>query len=417
MIKVAEFMKRHGMDAERVDLAEYTRTFADAMREGLKAERDEVPMLPAYIMSSGRIPDGTAAVIDAGGTNFRAASVSFKGGTAAVEDLKSTPMPGSQGAVTWDELISHAADCVAPYVKDGGRIGFCFSYPVGITPERDGIILSLTKQLDVKGAVGQHLGASLREELIRRGINAGKITVLNDTAAALLAGKASSAQRYNGYIGLIAGTGCNTCCELPIGEITKLGIPGREKMLVTLESGSFSGFPRGDADIAMDADLPDTGKSLAEKMTSGRYLGNICMYTLRLAADEGIFSPAASEMIGKMTDVATPTIDKWGSGRFPKGITSEDKVNLVYIINEIIERAARCIACMLCGIMEITGAGQNAPACIAVDGSLFTRGRLLRPELERLMDISVCEIMGRDYRFVTMDNMSVIGTAAAALKN
>lgn len=74
-------------------------------------------------------------------------------------------------------------------------------------------------------------------------------------------------------------------------------------------------------------------------MISGRYLGQVCMYTLKMAAAEGLFSERASEIIEKMTEVVTPTIDKWGSGRFPKGFNSEDRVNLVYIINEIFERS------------------------------------------------------------------------------
>ncbi|CDB43389.1 hexokinase [Firmicutes bacterium CAG:240] len=116
-----------------------------------------------------------------------------------------------------------------------------------------------------------------------------------------------------------------------------------------------------------------------------------------------------------MTEVVTPTIDKWGSGRFPKGFDSEDRVNLVYIINEIFERSARCIASMLCGILEVTGAGEARPVCIAVDGSLYSESKLLRPELERFMDVYAGEIMGRRYEFVNAENMSLIGTAAAVL--
>ena len=34
-------------------------------------------------------------------------------------------------------------------------------------------------------------------------------------------------------------------------------------MLVNIESGSFDAFPRGDADLAMDEELPDTGEYIA----------------------------------------------------------------------------------------------------------------------------------------------------------
>lgn len=416
MIKVAQFMKNHGMDAERIDLAEYTKAFAGAMRSGLGAFQKEMPMLPTYLYSSGKLQKGgKAVVVDAGGTNFRTAAVGFDGKKAVIESLDKRPMPGADESAEWSEFISCVADCVQPLLKQAQDIGFCFSYPIEITPECDGKVLGLTKQVDIKGAVGSYLGAALRAELEARGEHPGRIVVLNDTPATLLAGKALAKGGYDGYIGLVAGTGCNTCCEIECGRIGKLDVPGGRKMLVNLESGSFAGFARGDADLAMDADLPDTGEYVAEKMISGRYLGQVCMYTLKMAAAEGLFSERASEIIEKMTEVVTPTIDKWGSGRFPKGFNSEDRVNLVYIINEIFERSARCIASMLCGILEVTGAGEARPVCIAVDGSLYSESKLLRPELERFMDVYAGEIMGRRYEFVNAENMSLIGTAAAVL--
>lgn len=409
-------MKNHGMDAERVNLAEYTGAFAQAMKQGLCSQQKEMPMLPTYLYSSGRLQKGERAiVIDAGGTNLRTALIGFDGKKAVIEALDKRPMPGADSSVTWDEFISYVADLIQPLLSKAKNIGFCFSYPVEITPDCDGRVLSLTKQVKIEDAVGKYIGASLCTELERRRENPGKIVVLNDTPAVLLAGRAVAKESYDGYIGLVAGTGCNTCCEIDCADIKKIECSGSKKMLVNLESGSFAEFPRGDADIAMDTDLPDTGEYIAEKMISGRYLGQVCMYTLKMAASEGLFSERATEIIEKMTEVATPTIDKWGSGRFPKGFNSEDRVNLVYIINEIFERSARCIACKLCGILEVTGAGASRPVCIAVDGSLFTESKLLRPEIERFMDVYAGEIMGRRYEFVTADNMSLIGTAAAVL--
>lgn len=416
MIKVAQFMKQRGMDAERIDLTECTAAFSEAMRSGLAEQNGALPMLPAYLSTAGKLAKGEkAAVIDAGGTNFRTAIVSFEGKKPIVERLEQRQMPGSAGTVKWYEFISFAADCVEPLMSQIENIGFCFSYPVEITPERDGKVISLTKQVEIEGACGSYLAQSLRCELERRGVRVGQIVVLNDTPAVLLAGRVMAKGTYDGWLGLVVGTGCNTCCELDAAEITKLDSAYDGKMLVNLESGSFMGFARGDADIAMDGCLPDTGEYVAEKMISGRYLGNVCMHTLKLAAAEGLFSEKAAEIIEKMTDVATPTIDKWGCGRFPKGFNSEDRVNLVYIISEMFERAARCVASQLCGILEVTGAGRTRPACIAVDGSLFSQSKLFRPELERFMDVYAGEIMGRRYEFVNAENMSLIGAAASVL--
>lgn len=416
MIKVAQFMKAHGMDAERIDLSEYTKEFACAMRRGLAQQQKHMPMLPTYLYSSGKLKKGEKTiVIDAGGTNFRRALIGFDGKKAVIDCLDKRQMPGTEEPATWNDFISGVADCVQPLIKQTKNIGFCFSYPVEITPERDGKVLGLTKQVKIEGASGSYLGASLRAELEKRGEQPDRIVVLNDTPATLLAGKVLSKGSYDGYIGLVAGTGCNTCCEIECDKIEKLGLSGGGKMLVNIESGSFDAFPRGDADLAMDEELPDTGEYIAEKMISGRYLGQVCMYTLKMAAKEGLFSGRATEIIERMTEVTTPTIDKWGSGRFPKGFNSEDRVNLVYIISEIFERSARCIASKLCGILEVTGAGRSRPVCIAVDGSLYSESKLLRPELERFMDVYAGEIMGRQYELINAENMSLIGTAAAVL--
>lgn len=418
MIKVAQFMKNAGMDARCIDLGECTAAFAESMKAGLDGERQAMPMLPTYLSAAGKISGGKkVAVIDAGGTNLRTALVSFDGKSPVIEQFEKHPMPGSESEASWDEFIDYAADKLTPLMAHTAEIGFCFSYPVEITPDRDGRVLGLTKQVDIRGAQGKMLGTELKNALAARGCRAERIVVLNDTPATLLAGKAISKHPYDGYIGFVAGTGSNTCCEINAADIHKLSAPFAGKMLVNLESGSFKGFARGECDLAMDADLPDAGEYTAEKLFAGRYLGRVCMYTLKRAAAEGLFSQTASEIIEKMTDVATPTIDKWGSGRFPRGFNSEDRVNLVYIINELFERAARCMASKLCGILEVTGAGKNRPVCIAVDGSLFTASRLLRPELERFMDIYAGEIMGRKYEFVNCENMSLIGAAAAVLLN
>ena len=42
-------MKDHGMDAERVDLSECTKSFAEAMRAGLAEQQKNMPMLPTYL--------------------------------------------------------------------------------------------------------------------------------------------------------------------------------------------------------------------------------------------------------------------------------------------------------------------------------------------------------------------------------
>ncbi len=418
MLKIAEFMIDSGMNADAVSLYDCAASFCEKARTGLSGKQDELPMIPTYLKAPGRMPQsGTAAVIDAGGTNLRLSSVSFKGGKPCIDSLKQLPMPGSEAPIAWEEFISTLAQELRPFADAADAIGFCFSYPAEAGSDLDSRVLGLTKQVKIEGAEGRFPGRDLATALRTLGCAEKKVVVLNDTPAVLLGGAAMHGTKdCDGYAGLIAGTGLNTCCVLDVSDIPKLSM-GSGKMLVNLESGSFSGFARGSIDLAMDEDLPDTGYYVGEKMCSGRYLGMLCMYIMKAAAREGIFSDYASAVIEKMTEVTTPTIDKWGRGRFPKGFSAEDKVNLVYIINELFDRAARCAAAELCGIMLLTGQGREKPLNIAADGSLFNKSALFVPELTKQMDIFAGEIMERRYRFVTGENLTLLGTAAAALMN
>lgn len=419
MIKAAEFMVRHEMSADRIELDTYTKAFYEEMLKGLKQKQESVPMIPTYLRGEKQVPkDRKVAVIDAGGTNFRTALVSFTREGAKVEKLEKHDMPGLHEPAEWTEFISHTAKCILPLVNEAEAIGFCFSYAAEITPERDGRVIGITKQVDIRNAEGKLLGADLVAELKKLGAPEKKVVVLNDTPATLLGGTATlKKSMYDGFIGLVVGTGANTCCLIPEKKIEKLGLKCNEKMMVNLESGYYCGFPQGDFDKAMDANLPDKGHGTGEKMSSGRYLGEICLYTLRAAAEEGVFHDKGREFVESLKFLDTPTADKWGSGKLPKGIYGEDAVNLVYIINEIFERSARCITCVLCGILTLTDEGVDKPVCIAVDGSLYKKSKLFRPMLEDCMAVYADEIMGRKYEFVTADEATILGTAAAVLLN
>ena len=76
--KVRVFLTRHNMEPERIDLAETTAAFLGEMELGLRGRESSLKMLPTYLTADGVLPmDEPAAVIDAGGTNFRTALVSF----------------------------------------------------------------------------------------------------------------------------------------------------------------------------------------------------------------------------------------------------------------------------------------------------------------------------------------------------
>ena len=96
-----------------------------------------------------------------------------------------------------------------PLADKSDRIGFCFSYPTEIFPDKDGRLLQFCKEVQAPEVIGQIIGKSLLEAL---GTPDKKIVLLNDTVATLLSGKSASFGRtYDSFMGYILGTGTNTC--------------------------------------------------------------------------------------------------------------------------------------------------------------------------------------------------------------
>ena len=201
--KVRVFLTRHNMEPERIDLAETTAAFLGEMELGLRGRESSLKMLPTYLTADGVLPmDEPAAVIDAGGTNFRTALVRFTEAGPVIDSLNVCAMPGTDGAVTWEDFIGFAADRLAPLLDRASKVGSCFSYPTEETPERDGRMLSLTKQVELTGFEGRpHLRGPRRRARERRGISGKSLVLLNDTPAVLLSGASYAAAQ-----------GCATGC-------------------------------------------------------------------------------------------------------------------------------------------------------------------------------------------------------------
>jgi len=412
-------MLSHGMNSDRVDLEKCTQASYESMLRGLNEKTKVVPMIPTYLRGDKELPENRyAVVVDAGGTNYRTALVSFADGKVNIEGISRRLMPGAGEPAEWSEFIKCTADGIEPFLDKTDEIGVCFSYPAEVTPDKDSRVMSLTKQVKLSGSEGRLIGEDLNAELTRRGYGKKKIVVLNDTPATLLGGIALRPKsEYDGIIGMVAGTGVNTCCMLPESKITKLGSDREQKMLINLETGSSDCFPRGDFDLEMDENLPDKGCYTCEKMCSGAYFGELCRYTLRGAAREKLFSDAACEYLIKLDRLKSQQADAWALGNTPDCFTAEDTEKTVYIIHELFDRSVKCMSCTLTAIMLLTDAGKTNKVCISSDGSLFKKSSLYRPLLEKYLLGLAGEKFGRSFEFVTGDEMTIIGTAAAVLIN
>ena len=418
-----DFLAKNGMSPEAVVPARDAAAMAEDMQRGLDGEESSFPMIPTYLSDEGEIPtDRPCVVIDAGGTNFRRALVTFARDGVKVEELKRWKMPGIGGSATWEEFIAFAADAVEPLMDRAECIGFCFSYNAQILPDRDGRVNKIDKEVVITGCEGQLVGASLLAELERRGITGKKIVILNDTVAVLLGGLGAAERgAFGGVIGQVSGTGTNTCCALPVGRIGKLGQEGERRMIVNLESGMYSGIPAGVFDRMLDENSKDPGSKAFEKLTAGVYLGELCRSILKAAAGEGLLSAVAAERISALGWIDSAVIDAWSGRERMESVcrTEEDRDFVQTVCAAMFERSARCMATNLAAILLLTGEGTDParPVCVCAEGSLVQKSRIYRPALERLLREEIGEKLGRHVVLRVSSETTLAGSAAAALLN
>ena len=427
--KTQDFLRTYGLDPALVDVDACARAFQADMEKGLRGDPDAwMMMLPTYLSLDGDIPKDTPTiVIDAGGTNFRIGLVTVTNRGPVVEDLRVFPMPGSQAPITWETFVDEVSDAVLPLTGRSRRVGFCFSYAAEILPNRDGRILSFSKQVQVSDAQGKELGRDLSAALADKGVPGVTFVVLNDTVAALLGGVAAlGEERFDGYIGLIYGTGVNTCYVEKRANLGKVTTPwDQDTMLINMESARFDGAPLSAFDRALDENSVDPGLCHYEKMVSGRYQGELIWRALRQGAADGLFSPKLNGFLTgleglTMVEANAFTARPYGTGLLASACDGEEDREMVYtIIDRVVERSARLVCANLAGILLQTGAGQHIhrPACVVAEGSTFYKGYLFRGKLEGLCSSYITGTLGRHMVFRQVADANLVGTAAAALLN
>lgn len=418
-----DFLVKHHMEPERIVPAELAGAMAEDMRRGLKGEKSSLPMIATYLSNDGTVPEGAcAAVIDAGGTNFRSALVRFTPGGYQVEELGRWKMPGIDKPCTWNEFIAFTADHIQHLMDRTDVIGFCFSYNAEITPDMDGKVKRIDKEVVISGCEDQLVAASLKEELSRRGIEGKKIVILNDTAAALLGGTVTlDKSAYSGFIGQISGTGTNTCTSVPREMIEKLGLKGSRGMLVNLESGMYNGIESGDFDLLLDRESNNPGDKDFEKKTAGVYLGELCRLMLLAAGEEGFISADSLEKARALGHIDSAVIDAWSAGDRLDEIAANpaDGAFAQELSLSLFQRSARCMCVNLLAIALLIGAGREAdkPVCVCAEGSLVQRSHYYRPTLEKLLDTEGREKLGLHFKLSVGSETTLPGSAAAALLN
>ncbi len=381
-----EFLKDNNfVTAAEIDRQAMIGTFISEMEKGLKGEPSSLMMIPAYVGVNGKIPEGAkAAVLDAGGTNFRGGIVTIP---PAITDKQNQPMPGTKGEVDEETFYAAFADEVKRVLPlaTTKKIGWCFSYPAESTPDLDAQLVRWTKNIEAPAIVGQYVG----KELLKR-LGGGEIAIVNDTVATLLAAKATEGDKtYSSYIGFILGTGTNSAYVEKNKNIVKL--PGTDpdgSMIINAESGGFDKIEQSEFDKGVDRKTGNPGKNIFEKMIAGAYLGGIGLEIYKAAAKEGLFSKKAADALAGLGALETMDFDN-----FCAAFKKEGRDNVLDTIFEdaddakmarrlglpVFERAAVLTAVHLAAFVIKSGEGNDpsAPVAINADGLTYYKTRAI----------------------------------------
>ncbi len=403
------------MHPDSVDFHSIYDDFQRDMMRGLAGEPSTLAMLPTYLSPDGALCDGqTAVVVDIGGTNLRTALVRYTSGGMEIVRSDTSPVPGRMSEITMDEFFRAIADKLRPLIEHSNNVGICFSHAVAVGPDRDGRLISFSKEVQVTGGAGAMIAHGIKEALRALGVQRDlSATLLNDTAAVLLGAEQTS-------VGFVLGTGMNLSYVEQTTAISKVSGFEPDTMIVNTEAGGFGRARQGTFDRALDAATADPGAHRLEKMTSGRYLGSLVLRTLRGAADAGIFQPDVRQALERLGALSPPETDAFvigGDGVLAPIFRAEGDVAAAQtVIVRLYERAAKLTAAAVTAAIDKTHQGQSAgqPVRVAAEGSTFHKLHGFADTFSRYVS-GGGDGQKRRVELVSAAQATLIGTARAAI--
>ena len=428
---VIRFLKKYRMDHLDVDFDKNVNAFLKDMERGLAGRKSTLEMIPTYIDVVADVPTNKRVIVaDAGGTNFRVAIVYFDDRKIPViENLRLFKMPGIQYEIGKDEFFKIMAGYLKDVADASQNIGFCFSYAVEMSPNKDGRLIRFSKEVKAKQVKGQLIGENLNRAMGAIGLAGDKhIVILNDTVATLLAGVGYKNKTYGSYVGFILGTGTNTCYVEKNTNIKKTkDLDPSKSQIINTESGCFGRIKQGKIDAAFDKSTVNPGAQKFEKMISGAYLGPLFLHTTHKACDDGLFSKPAAKALWRISELETQDMNKFlqstkGGNLLAKACKTgknDDTLTLYYIADRLTERAAKLTAINLSAMAIKSNQGLDPikPICIVAEGTTFYQMKGLKNRTEFYLKQYLKNKRGLYYEIICVENATLIGAAIAGLTN
>lgn len=426
--KVSAFLSKHNF-VQHIDIDTFSQALLSDMRKGINGEKSDEDMIRTWTNPpEAKVKNQKVIVIDAGGTNFRSCLVTFDAnGVPSISNLEKTSMPGIEKELSFKEFFDKFAENLEHLKNQADSIGFCFSYPTEIQKDGDGILLGFSKEVKAPEVVGKPIGKSLADALVEHGWNRPKrVSLLNDTVAALLAGAASGAQgiEYSSYIGFILGTGMNAAYIQP-------AIPGSKdfgsSQIVVCESGKFCSVIQSDFDKEVDSKTTKPGTFFMEKGCSGAYLGPLSYSALTMASKEGLLSPKVAEKIlalDKLTLIEAsaylehPYDTNYVLAKILAECGTEEDYDFIFqTLDAIVERSARYSATILAACVIQSGAGTipTKPVCILCNGSTYHKTYKIYERVKGYLEELLTRQKSLYWDIIAVENDITLGAAIGGL--
>ena len=160
-------------------------------------------------------------------------------------------------------------------------------------------------------------------------------------------------------------------------------------------------------------------------MCSGGYFGGLCLYTLKTAANEGMFPQSAYNILS-LDQLATEDVSKYIINKAPdrgplqfciKNRSEEE--GCIKILESLIDRSARLIAANLAAVVLKTGKGKSPDRriLITIEGTTFYKLHKLKSLFEKYFMEYLSGERERFCEFTEVQQSSLAGAALAALIN
>lgn len=428
------FLRKYKMYYDDIDAKRYIELFLLDMKNALEEKESSLKMFPTFIKFKNKIPvNKPVIVLDAGGTNFRSAVVTFNEmHEPIISKFRQSYMPGLREEVSKDEFFRIMIKNIKDILDASDSIGFVFSYPTEIFPDRDGKLVRFCKEIKAKEVEGQFIGKNLLAAAKKYGFKGNRrVVILNDTVASLLSGLLVSQKRqFESFMGFVLGTGLNACYIEKNSNIRKKivqHLDPNEYQLINIEAGNFDKGPRGDIDLSFDKKLLDPGMYTYEKMFSGAYLGGLATEVVKLAIKDKLFSDSLSREFENGFNFESRDIDDYlyyppESENFKRifgSMSLKDRVFMYYLFDNLVERASVLASIILASAIIKSDKGKNPcnPICIIAEGSSFYKMKNFQSRVDHYLKKILSAYGDYHYEIHRIDNAIILGAAVAALTN